>query len=775
MTSSVRDTTESMSLPRQAGAKAVLVGHEVDSVLFDVVAAKIRPPVAGPDTVSRTALVNRLRADLSSSAISVVAPGGYGKTTLLAQWAARDDRAFAWISLDRRDNDPLVLLRHVAAAMNEITAVDSHVLDALASPGPSIWNTLMPRIAATIAAAERYVLVLDDAHLVVEGDATEVLTALAEHIPDGSALVVSGRVEPRLAADLRLGGRLLELGADDLGLTRREGELLLRGAGLDLPGAASTELIRKTEGWAGALFLAALSLKKRRDGVPAELEAPFTGDDRYLADYVHSEYLAGLTPERLAFLRQTSRLDKLSGALCDATLDRKESAAELEAIRTSNLFLVPLDTHGEWYRYHHLFRELLLHELFQTDADVVPVLARRAAEWFEHQGDLESALQQVLEIGDTDHAARILVKLAFPTYCSGRSSTVGEWLARFDLLLDRYPEVAVQGAYIHALQGSADEAERWLAIGERASGADPSLAPEIAVTRAAMCRDGVGTMLSDAELALSGLPENSQWWPLALSVCGVAHVLIGDNRGADALFVEAVAAAREIGFDETAVVAMSERMLLSEEANNVPQADAQASAVADILETGRLDTSAPCAIEFATAARLHLRRGDWGEARVLLTRACEVTPMLTEAIPWLAVQTRLELARSFVALRDLGSARTLLREIDDILERRPGLGVLIHQTESLRDAIDAAPTATSGRNSGLTAAELRLLPLLTTHLSFREIGERLFLSRNTIKTQAISVYRKLDVSTRSGAIDEAVRLGLVDEMAQAGTLAHTAS
>jgi LuxR family maltose regulon positive regulatory protein len=705
----------------------------------------------------------------------VVAPGGYGKTTLLAQWAARDDRPFAWISLDRRDNDPLVLLRHVAAAMNEITAVDAHVLDALASPGPSIWDTVVPRIAATIAAAERYVLVFDDAHLVSESDSTEVLTALAEHIPDGSALVVSGRVEPRLAADLRLGGRLLELGADDLGLTRREGELLLRGAGLDLPGAASTELIRKTEGWAGALFLAALSLKKRRDGVPAELEAPFTGDDRYLADYVHSEYLAGLTPERLAFLRQTSRLDKLSGALCDATLDRKESAAELEAIRTSNLFLVPLDTHGEWYRYHHLFRELLLHELFQTDADVVPVLARRAAEWFEHQGDLESALQQVLEIGDTDHAARILVKLAFPTYCSGRSSTVGEWLARFDLLLDRYPEVAVQGAYIHALQGSADEAERWLAIGERASGADPSLAPEIAVARAAMCRDGVGTMLSDAELALSGLPENSQWWPLALSVCGVAHVLIGDNRGADALFVEAVAAAREIGFDETAVVAMSERMLLSEEANNVPQADAQASAVADILETGRLDTSAPCAIEFATAARLHLRRGDWGEARVLLTRACEVTPMLTEAIPWLAVQTRLELARSFVALRDLGSARTLLREIDDILERRPGLGVLIHQTESLRDAIDAAPTATSGRNSGLTAAELRLLPLLTTHLSFREIGERLFLSRNTIKTQAISVYRKLDVSTRSGAIDEAVRLGLVDEMAQAGTLAHTAS
>jgi LuxR family maltose regulon positive regulatory protein len=773
-----------MSLPRQTGAKAVLVGHEVDVALFDVVSAKIRPPEAGPGSVSRTALVNRFRADLSSRVISVVAPGGYGKTTLLAQWAARDDRPFAWITLDRRDNDPLVLLRHTAAAMNEITAVGSPVLDALAAPGPSIWDTVMPRVAATIAAAERFVLVLDDAHLVSESDSSEVLLLLAEHIPDGSALVVSSRVVCTLAAELRLGGRLLELDADDLRLSRREAELLLRGAGHELPDSASTELLRKTEGWAGGLSLAALSLKKPKvagDGrcAPDELEAPFAGDDRYVADYFHSEYLAGLTSERLAFLRHTSRLEKMSGALCDAMLDRKGSAAELEAIRASNLFLVPLDTHGEWYRYHHLFRELLLRELFQTDPELVPVLARRAADWFERQGDLESALDQVLAIGDTDRAARILVKLAFPTYFSGRSSTVGEWLEHFDLLLDRYPEVAVQGAYLHALQGSADQAERWLAIGERAA-ADRRLAPEIAVTRAAMCRNGVGAMLSDAQSALSGLPENSQWRPLALSVYGVAHVLLGDNRLADAMLVEAVAAAREIGFDEQAVVAMSERMLLSEEANNVTQADAQAKAVADILATGMLDTSAPCAIEFATAARLHLRRGDWGEARVLLRRACEVTPLLTEAIPWLAVQTRLELARSFVALRDLGSARTLLREIDDVLDRRPGLGVLISQTESLRDALDATPAATPGRDSGLTAAELRLLPLLTTHLSFREIGERLFLSRNTIKTQAISVYRKLDVSTRSGAIEEAVRLGLVDEMVdemvQAGTpLAHTAS
>jgi LuxR family transcriptional regulator, maltose regulon positive regulatory protein len=760
--------------PRRAGAKAVLV-EPAAGLPFDIVEAKIHAPAPAAGAVSRTALVNRLRADLTSRAVSIVAPAGYGKTTLLAQWAARDDRRFAWISLDRRDNDPVVLLRHVAAALDELAPLDARVLNALASPKPAPWDSIVPRLASAVAASERQVLVFDDTHVLSDDDSIEILSVLAEHVPNGSAIVVSTRVECPLAVRLRVGGGLLELGPDDLALTRREGELVLRAAGLELSDDACDDLYEKTEGWAGALQLAALAARRpgAAPGDSAEASA-FAGDHRYVTAYIRAEYLSGLTEERLAFLRRTSLLERMSGPLCDAVLGRKHSARELEAIRSANLFLVPLDARGEWYRYHHLFRDLLRRELSENDADLVPELARRAGDWFEQHGDPESALDFALAAGDTDRAARILASIALPAACNGRSATAAGWLSRFDdaKLLERYPAVALQGARIHVMRGATLVAERWLAAAERSAVADPSLAPRLAVLRAAMCRDGVGTMLSDARSAVAGLAGDDQWLPLALLVYAAAHVMLGDNERADELLADAVAGAKRDGLGETEVVAASQRMLISEEAHEHASVDAQAAALSDLRATRGFETSAPCAIEFAASARSRLRRGNWEEARTLLDRALRLTPSLTDAVPWLSVQTRLELANAFVALRDHASAQVLLCEIDDILERRPDLGVLVERVEALRASLAALPSGEPGRNPGLTGAELRLLPFLTTHLSFREIGERLYLSRNTIKTQAISVYRKLGVSTRSDAMDRALSLGLVDETVQARTLGH---
>ncbi|HEX4526431.1 MAG TPA: hypothetical protein VH108_06780 [Gaiellaceae bacterium] len=766
-----------MSLSGCAGAKAVLVEADDRGLPFGVVAAKISPPVLRPGVVSRTALVNRLRAGRSARAVSVVAPGGYGKTTLLAQWATRDDRPFAWISLDRRDNDPIVLLRHVAAALNEIFVVDPRLLDALANPGDSIWSTVVPRVAAVVAAAEDCVLVLDDTHEICERDSAEVLAILAEHVHEGSALVLSSRVESALVTRLRSGGALLEIGAGDLALTRRESELLLRGAGARLSNAAFSELIERTEGWAGALYLATLSMKSpivgRESAADGSSDAAAT-EGRYVTDYFHSEYLAGLTHERLTFLRRTSVLERMCGSLCDATLDWNHSFDELEELRHSNLFLVPLDAHGSWYRYHHLFRDLLRRELFETEPELAKELGSRAADWFEQHGDPESALEQALEVGDTDRAARIFVEIALPTYCSGRAATVEIWLGQFDdAALARYPTIAVQGARLHALRGASDEAEQWLDLAERHSAGDPEVTAQIAVMRASFCRDGVGTMLSDAGSAVASLSESSDWRGLALIVYAAAHTLLGDNERANELYGEAITHAKRTGFSETQVVATGERMLLSEEARDHAVADKQARELTQLLASGLLDVSVPTAVAFAASARSQLRHGNWDNARTLLNHALKLTPFLTDAIPWLAVQTRLELARTFVALRDIGLAKALLAEIDDILARRPGLGVLVEQTEALRASLAGMSMLDSGKGSNLTAAEMRLMPFLPTHLSFREIGDRLHLSRNTIKTQAISVYRKLGVSTRGDAIEEAVRLGLVAEMGPAKDLAQT--
>jgi len=395
----------------------------------------------------------------------VVAPAGYGKTTLLAQWAERDDRCVAWITLDRRDNDPVTLLRHVAAALEEHTPVDPRVHTALAAAKASLWGTIVPRLAGAVAAADRHVLVFDDVHVLSELDSIEILSVLAEHMHESSVVVVSGRVETPAVSRLRLRGRLLELGTDELALTRRETELLVRGAGLDLSDDACARLFDRTEGWAGALQLATLAARQPARGpfqADDERAATFAGDHPYIASYLHAEYLTELSEERLAFLRRTSLLDRMSGPLCDAVLERKHSANELDAIRESNLFLVPLDSHGEWYRYHYLVRDLLHRELVEGESDVVPELGRRASDWFEEHGDLESALDYALATGDNDRAARILVAIALPTSCNGRSETAVGWLARFDdaCLLERYPAVAVHGARIYALRGETITAEQ---------------------------------------------------------------------------------------------------------------------------------------------------------------------------------------------------------------------------------------------------------------------------------------------------------------------------
>jgi LuxR family maltose regulon positive regulatory protein len=773
-----QDLGRVLAAPRRRAGRQREVQDITPQSRFDVVDSKLHPPLPRPGVVSRTALVNRLRATQSFPVATLVAPAGYGKTTLLAQWSARDTRDFAWVSIDERDNDPIVLLRHVAAALHEIEPLDSHVLEALGSPGDSMWTAVVPRLGAALAACGRpLVVVLDDAHLLRSRDSTAAVSALVDHIAGGSMLVVAGRVQPRLRiAALRASGLLLELGVEELALSRREARLLLASAGVHLAEGDVEEVIRGTEGWAAGLYLAALALRDQNgeNGGPHEVP-PFAGDDRYLADYFRSEYLAHLAPEQLTFLRRTSVLGRMSGPLCDTLLERTDSAGELISIEKSNLFLVPLDRHREWYRYHHLFHDLLSRELTEREPELVPVLHRRAADWYEANGDPESALRHADASGDADRVARLVASLALPVYYGGRLTTVESWLDRFGEHehCERYPAVAVIGGWIHALQGQATEAERWLEMATRGGddGMQPdgseSVRPWIALLRAAMCREGAEQMLRDAEGALAELPAGSQWRPTGLLLQGAAHVLLGDDERGDGFFADAAEAAERLGATDTHVVAISERSLLAAARDEPLAAETLSLQAHALVADSRLDGYATSSIELAATARALLRHGRWDQARACLTAARRLTPFLTHALPWFAVQTRVELARAHVALRDAHGARTLLAEARQIVRVRPELGVLPAQLEALQREVETMPDLANGNGSGLTGAELRLLPLLATHLSFREIGERLHVSRNTVKTQAISVYRKLGVSNRSDAIEQAAGLGLVDAATRA--------
>ncbi|HEX6680827.1 MAG TPA: LuxR C-terminal-related transcriptional regulator [Gaiellaceae bacterium] len=748
----------------------MLVEYERGAGL-DVIQSKLAVPQVRPDSVSRTALVNRLRAAGAFPLVVFAAPAGYGKTTVLAQWADKDARPFAWLSIDERDNDPLVLLRHLAAALDRIDAVEPRVLQALASRRPAVWDTIMPRLTAKLASRESpLVLALDDADLLESEEAIAILETLIENVPPRSIVALAGRGQPQLPlASLRVEAPLLEIGAYELALSRREAEILLRTCGVDLDEVQLGDLHERTEGWAAGIYLTALALRAggempgtREDG--AQIEA----DDRYLTDYIEAECLASLSPELRAFLRRTSVLEKVGGPICDAMLGSSDSAASLEALERSNLFVLPLDRHRTWYRYHRLFRSLFQRELTVEEPALIPILNKRAAEWYEAHGDPESALVHAHAAGDRDAAARILSSIAPKVHHSGRAALLETWLRPFDEDggLERYPAVAVNGCRIHAVRGDPEEAERWLAAAERGAAAHKKgvgeIRPCIAVMRSALCADGPAQMLADAERARAKLGPGSTWRPSALLVEGAAAILLGQNAKAESILEEAALEAERLGSTETRVVALGERSLLAAARGDYHEAEAIALEACDLLEETELSDYSTSALAFAASARAMLRHGLWDKAREQLTLAEDLLPTLTYALPWLAVQARVELGQACVTLRDHDGARRMLEGAHEVLAVKPKLGTLAVAIDELADAIDAMPANGNGGNSGLTAAELRLLPLLSTHLSFREIGERLFVSRNTIKTQAISVYRKLGVSSRSEAIERATELGLTD-------------
>ncbi len=619
-------------------------------------------------------------------------------------------------------------------------------------------------------------LVLDNVHELRSRESARAVAALAEHIPEGSTLVLAGRVLPRLPiARARAAGRLIEVGVDELALSRREVELLLRGVGVELEEADVAELTDRTEGWAVGAYLAALALKDQT--VQAGQSIAARGDDRFVADYFDFEYLSRLGPKSIRFLTRTAILDRMCGPLCDVLLDSDGSASRLESFARVNLFLVPLDRRRGWYRYHHEFREFLRAELERLEPELVPELHRRAAEWYEGEDACEAAIPHARAAGDFDCLARLVGRLALPACATGRVATVEGWLDGFDdeRRLDQYPSVGVLGAWVHLLRGRPAAAKRWLdaAVGSKVDSAMPdgsrSLEPWIALLRAAMCRRRRRADARSMRRSLcatwvrraGGAPQ-----PCSFAVsrsCSSATTDCGDES-----LAEAAETAESMGATSIQMLALAERCLLAAAREDDAGAEALALQARALTDFDQLGDDATSALAFAASARLGLRGHDLTSARADLLKAQELAPQLTYALPWCSVQTNLELARADLAQLDPPGARGWLSAADEILSRRPRLGTLVAESKALQAQADRVAELCEGRAAGLTTAELRLLPLLTTHLSFREIAQRFYVSRNTVKTQAISVYRKLNVSSRSEAIARATELGLVHPEGAAG-------
>ena len=731
-----------------------------------ILESKLRRPWVRPGIVSRAALVDRLLASDGVPVVSVVAPAGYGKTTLLAQWAERRGRT-AWISLDERDNDPEILLASAAAALDRVETIDPELLRARWLGGPSIAATAVTRLAGAMSAMrEPTLLVLDHVEQVSNEDCRDAIAELALHLPVGSQLAIATRDAPPLPmARLRAARNVVEVGVADLALDATEARALLEAVGVRLGDDDHGQLIERTEGWPVGLYLAALAIKA---GSPEETAGlRFSGDDRLMADYLGSELLSRLSEDEVLFLTRTSVLERMCGPLCDAMLGTRDSGEVLRSLEGSNLLLVALDRRAEWYRYHHLLRDLLGAELRRREPEIVAQLHLRAAAWYEANGLPELAIDHAREAGDPDRVARLVLEVMTPVWASGRADTVLGWMEWFEhqKLIERYPAIAVHGALNFALIGRAAKAERWAAAAERPSPTGrlsdgSTMEGQLAHLRAILCRDGVQAMRRDAQIGWEGLSSQSPYRSTMLHTEGLSYLLEGELDQADPILARAVDAATDMGNLPLAAVVLAERCSVAVGRDDWPAALALSEQALSIVQDGEFEDYWTSALVYAWAARAAIHRGDAAAAREHVIRAARLRPLLTYALPVVSVQALLELGRAYIALTDPDGARAVLRQAYDILQQRPDLGVLPGEADELQARVETIAREGVG-GSSLTTAELRVLPLLATHLTFREIAERLYLSPSTVKTQALSVYRKFGVSSRSAAIERAHQVGVL--------------
>jgi LuxR family maltose regulon positive regulatory protein len=749
---------------RTAGTDARGVSVTAPRLDLPLLEPKLALPLPQPGAVVREELLARLIA-APSPVVTVVAPAGYGKSTLLGQWAGRAGRV-AFVRLDRGDNDPRALLSYLAAALDRAGSLAAGLDELLASPVSALETTLLPRLTQALwASREPCLLIVDEAQTVTERAALDVLAWLITHQPPGMRIAVASRWPLHLPlARLRAEGRLLEVRAADLALTPEEVRMMAADRDMPLMAEHADAIRSATDGWPAAVYLALLAGPDRPSGA-----ATVTVDQASLADYMREELLAPLDADQQAWLLRASALETLSGPLCDAALESTGCLARLRELERANLFLIAVDARRTTYRFHHLFAEFLRDEAAVRAPGEADGIRRRAAAWHEAHGTVEEAMAYAFEAGDLEMLARLIVRHGLRLFWSGRAATLERWSATFeaDGLRDRWASVAVMFGWLDLVQGRLRSAEAWLAAAERSPDSSPmpdgssDKGPWVAFLRAGLGRDGFMRMLDDLAIVDAGLPAGSPWRVGCLQLMSAAHRMAGDLEAAERAANAAVQLTEARAAASGLVLALGQRALLAHRRGDRAASRADVQRGLAVLASARLEDYANSALLCTVGARLALSRGERGESIRLLRGFDRLRPILTTAVPWMAVESRLEAVRVHVALGDAAAARTLLLEVTDVLRLRPHLGMLVTEASELRDAVHELHVGGSGVGT-LTTAEIRVLGYLPTHLTFREIAQRLYVSPHTVKTQAISIYSKLGVSSRREAIEQAVTAGLLD-------------
>ena len=742
-----------------------------------LLAAKWAIPPRRPSEVLRSRLHEKLLQNGATRLTTVVAPAGWGKTTLLSQWAhdPAESRRVAWVSLDQSDDEPTRFWTYVLTALGE-HGLGTDALLALGAPGSDPLDVALPLLLNELKTMSAdHVLVLDDYHVLSDPRLHESVEFFLAYLPPSLRVVLAGRTDPPLPLPrLRARGDLTEIRMDDLGFSMPETMALVTSvAGVQLDRPAVRLLKERTEGWAVGLQLAALTLKGRP--APAAAVDQIRGNDRHILDFFAAEVIDRLTPDQRQLLVETSVLERLSGPLCDAVLGRTNTAETLADLDRNNLFVVPLDNQREWYRCHRLFRDALRHEL--EPATSSRVLAR-AANWFLEQGFLDDAIALTIEAGDTAGAIRLLGEAVpwFLEHGAGRIERLGDRLGLDAVMSD--PGLCASLAWAAAVAGEFHRMGRWLDAAEQ-SGYDHAEAPRGWHS----LRGAVATLRSVQLLATSDLEQalasaergvDSESDPKRIGFVLARHVLgtsyLANDRLSDAvpLLDDAWRRSRDPHFPPllSLQAACSLALVLFRtgryaEAGQVCAASAPAARVVERAwgDGAGLGIARLLMIE----GRLALMAGDLSEAQRLAVRAVALSKAWGSAPQVVLALT--SLAEVMVSTKDLVAAGAAVTEAREVVGSQPVWRFAIRDLEEVETRLGRTVVRAARRPGALveelTDRELAILRMLPGTASQREIGAALYLSINTVKGYAKSLYRKLDATTRQEAVERARELNLI--------------
>jgi LuxR family transcriptional regulator, maltose regulon positive regulatory protein len=738
-----------------------------------LVTTKLQVPELRPGLVPRSELVARLVDGAGRRLSLVCAPAGWGKSILLGEWhaAGEETRPFAWVSLDAGDDDPVRFWSYVIAALRTVEPeIGRDSLAALPAAGSVLVDVVLPPLLNELAALPRpLVLVLDDYHLVHDRLIHESVAYFLLHLPRPVQLAVASRADPPLPLGrMRAAGDVTEVRAAELRFSDVEAEALLNGSfALGLAPEQVALLVERTEGWPAGLQLAALSVRGQDDrGAAVRV---FAGDDRHIGDYLH-EILDTLSEPVQEFLLRTSILEAMCPSLCDAVCGGAEALARLKEIDRANLFLVTLDRRWNWYRYHHLFRDLLRQELARAQPELVPELHRRASAWHRAHGDVGEAITHATAAGEFTDAAELIARHWGPTIGRGQRETVAGWidaLPREVVLAD--PRLCLARGWTSLFLRRPDEVEPWLRAAEAGTLPGPLLDGGASVeANAALLRSrhatfagDVGVSVEQARLMLALEPVESPTHALSRLSLAIPLYFAGELDAAADLVEEAPRPLPGPDWADAVVCFLGFLGVIRADTGQLERAEHALDELDRYVEQHRLDELPVMTLGHIARGKLREQRGDTAAARAAFARALVLARRGA---------SRLDLAHALLLLsrlerrRDHVVARSLAREAREVLAPCPDpgiLGELLATTEralqltASREAAGGGPVVLE-----LSERELAVLRLLASDLSQREIGAELYVSYNTVKAHTRSIFRKLGVSTRAEAVARGHDLGL---------------